>query len=164
MHEEVNQKTVALSIRATQITAKVLKDMLNKYLEAHKQKGNDKFKNPYSQGKQSLKELIGQNAGVSNIEINDNNIKSFERVAKKYGIDYALKKDKQVDPPKYLVFFKGRDTDVLTMAFKEFVMKNEKKQSKTSIREKLIHFKEIAMKRKDRERAREHQKDRGQSL
>ncbi len=92
MHEEVNQKTIAFSVKATKLTAKVLKDLLDKYLEAQKQKAKDK--NPYSQGKQSLKELIGQNAGVSNIEINDSNIKSFERVAKKYSIDYAVKKDK----------------------------------------------------------------------
>ena len=140
MHEEVNQKTIALTVNTTKMTARVLKDLFEKYLEAQKQKGH----NPYSQGKQSLKELVGQNAGVSNIEINDNNIKSFERIAKKYGIDYALKKDKQVDPPKYLVFFKGRDTDVLTMAFKEFVATNEKKHSKESIREKLVHFKDLA--------------------
>lgn len=162
MHEEVNQKTIAFSVKATKLTAKVLKDLLDKYLEAQKQKGKDK--NPYSQGKQSLKELIGQNAGISNIEINDSNIKSFERVAKKYGIDYAVKKYKLEDPPKYLIFFKGRDTDVLTMAFKEFVMRNEKQQAKTSIREKLTHFKEIMSKGKNRERAREHQKDRGQSI
>jgi len=160
LHEEVNQKTIALTINTTKMTARVLKDLFEKYLEAQKQKEH----NPYSQGKQSLKELVGQNAGVSNIEINDNNIKSFERIAKKYGIDYALKKDKQVDPPKYLVFFKGRDTDVLTMAFKEFVVTNEKKHSKESIREKLAHFKDLATKGKNRERSREQQKDRGQSL
>lgn len=160
MHEEVNQKTIALSVRATQLTAKLLKDLLNKYLEAQKLKG----KNPYAQGKQSLKELIMQNAGISNIEINNSNIKSFERVAKKHGIDYAVKKDKNVDPPKYLIFFKGRDTDVLSMAFKEFVMKNEKQQSKPSIMERLTHFKELATKGKNRERSREQQKDRGQSL
>lgn len=162
MHEEVNQKTIAFSVNATKLTAKVLKDLLDKYLEVQKQKNREK--SPYYQGKQSLKELIGQNAGVSNIEISDNNIKSFERVAKKYGIDYAVKKEKTGDPPKYLIFFKGRDTDVLTMAFKEFVAKNEKKHTKTSIREKLTHFKEIKMKGKNRERSRAHQKDRGQSL
>ena len=62
-------------------------------------------------GKQTVKQLIGQNQGVSNIEITDSNIKSFERVARKYGVDFALKKDKSGDIPKYLVFFKARDAD-----------------------------------------------------
>ena len=43
------------------------------------------------------------------------NIKAFESTAKKYGIDFALKKG-SIDR-HYLVFFKGRDADVLTAAF-----------------------------------------------
>ena len=59
-------------------------------------------------GKQSIKHLVEQNAAISNIEVTDGNIKSFERTANKYGIDYALKKDTSEQPPRYLVFFKGR--------------------------------------------------------
>ena len=58
-----------------------------------------------------------------NIEITDKNIKSFERYARKYGINYALKKDKSKEPPVYLVFFKGRDQDALNAAFREFSQK-----------------------------------------
>ena len=60
-------------------------------------------------GKQSVKELVGQGAGVTNIEISDKNIKSFESIARKYGVDFAVKKDNTEKPPKYLVFFKGRE-------------------------------------------------------
>jgi len=160
LEEEVTQKTIAISIKATKLTADVLKAALRKFLSAQRQKG----KNPYRQGKQTVKDLVGQNAGVSNIEISDGNIKSFEHVAKKYGIDYAVKKDRSENPPKYLVFFKGRDTDALNQAFKEFVGKQMKQKEKPSIRKKLAYFKEIVAKGKNRERAREHQKDRGQSL
>ena len=132
MEEEVTQRTIALSIRTAKLTGNVLRAALRKFLAAQHQKG----KNPYKQGKQTVKELIGQNAGVSNIEINDGNIKSFERVAKKYGIDYALKKDKSENASKYLVFLKGRDTDVLNQAFKEYVGKQMKQKDKPSIMEK----------------------------
>ena len=147
MEEEVTQRTIALFIRTAKLTGNVLRAVLRKFLAAQHQKG----KNPYKQGKQTVKELIGQNAGVSNIEINDGNIKSFERVAKKYGIDYALKKDKSENPQKYLVFFKGRDTDVLNQAFKEYVGKQMKQKDKPSIMEKLTHFKEVVAKGKNRE-------------
>lgn len=160
MQEEVTQKTIALSIKTTKLTAAVLRTALKKFLDAQKQKGN----NPYVKGKQSVKELVGQNAGVSNIEINDSNIKAFERVAKKYGMDFAVQKDKSETPPKYLVYFKGRDTDVINQAFREFVGKQMKKQQKPSIMEKLTHFKDVQSQGMNRERAREHQKDRGQSL
>ena len=56
------------------------------------------------------------------------NIKSFERYARKYGINYALKKDKSKDPPMYLVFFKGRDQDALNAAFREFSQKQIQKR------------------------------------
>ncbi len=70
-----------------------------------------------------MKQLMKQNAGVSNIEITEDNIKAFESTARKYGIDFALKKDSTESPPRYLVFFKGRDADALTAAFKEFSAK-----------------------------------------
>ena len=41
---------------------------------------------------------------------------------------------------------------------------NEKKRSKVSVKEKREEFRELLGKDKNRERAREHQKDRGQSL
>ena len=77
-------------------------------------------------GKQTVQELIGQNQGVSNIEINDPSIRAFEKIARKYGVDYAIKKDRSSSPPKYLVFFKGRDADVLTAAFTEYTNKKVK--------------------------------------
>ena len=57
-------------------------------------------------------------AGVSNIEITDQNIEAFSATAKKYGIDFALKKDTTGEIPRYLVFFKGRDADAVTAAFR----------------------------------------------
>ena len=89
-----------------------------------------------------------QNAGVSNIEITDGNIKSFERVARKYGVDFALKKDTTSQPPRYLVFFKSRDADALTAAFAEYSGKVVKRQSqeKPSVRRQLTQFQEVVRK------------------
>ena len=95
-------------------------------------------------GKQTLKQLMKQNAGVSSIEITDSNIKAFESTAKKYGVDFALKKDATESPPRYLVFFKGRDADVLTAAFQEFSAKKLTQEQKPSIRKALAAFKDKA--------------------
>lgn len=75
---------------------------------------------------------MNQRQGLTNIEITNRNIKSFERVANKYKIDFALKKDKSVDPPRYLVFFKAKDMDVMTAAFKEFSAKELTKMKYSS--------------------------------
>ena len=69
---------------------------------------HQKHKEP-SHGKIPVKKLVGQGAGAKSIEVTDNNIKAFERVARKYNVDFAVKRDKTTEPPKYLVFFKGKD-------------------------------------------------------
>ncbi len=94
-------------------------------------------------GKQTVKQLVGQGKGVTNIEVTDSNIKSFERVARKYGVDFAVNKDNLQHPPKYLVFFKAPDTDAMTAAFKEFTAKAVKRKEKPSILAKLQGFREL---------------------
>ena len=132
MQDEINEKTIALYIKTGKLTAQTLQKAM-KTLLAQMKKQKDKT----PQGKQTLKQLMKQNAGVSNIEITEGNIKAFESTAKKYGIDFALKKDTTESPPRYLVFFKGRDADVLTAAFKEFSAKKLTQEKKPSIRKLL---------------------------
>ena len=88
MQEEVKQKTIALSVRTARMTADVLQRAMRKFLESQKYKSHE-----LPHGKQTLKELMKQNTGVSSLEVNYDNIKDFEATAKKYGIDFALKKD-----------------------------------------------------------------------
>ncbi len=128
MQEEVENRTVTLMISTTKLTGRVLKEALSKYLAWQRAKtvgktkaGAEKQQGPViPHGKQTVKQLVGQNQGVTNIEINDGNIRDFERVARKYGVDYAIKKDRTGELPKYLVFFKSRDGDALQAAFQEY--------------------------------------------
>lgn len=130
MQEDVENRTVALAINTGKLTGHVLKVAIIKFLDAQKNKRATGPKIPH--GKQSIKDLAKQNQGLTNIEITDKNIKSFERVARKYGVDFAIKKDKSVIPPKYLVFFKGRDADAITSAFTEFTARTMNKAARPS--------------------------------
>lgn len=146
MQDEVNEKTVSLCIRCGKVTANLLKAAMKKALakmeqekqklQGQKQPKQDKEDKTYK-GKQSMDKLMKQNVQLSNIEITDGNIKSFERVAKKYSIDFSLKKDVNADPPRYYVFFKARDADVMTAAFKEYTGQSLSKDKKPSVRKKL---------------------------
>ena len=158
MQEEITQKTIALVIKTAKLDANVLKAAMRMYLN-HRRQNAQKM-----HGKTSVKNLVGEGVGVASIEVTDGNIKSFERVARKYNVDFAVKKDKTTDPPKYVVFFKGRDADAVAQAFKEFVYGNEKRKGRTSVREKLKRFMDAVSQNKNRERSREKNKDRGQSL
>ena len=146
MQDEVNEKTVSFCIRCGKVTANLLKAAMKKALakmeqekqklQGQKQPKQDKEDKTYK-GKQSMDKLMKQNVQLSNIEITDGNIKSFERVAKKYSIDFSLKKDVNADPPRYYVFFKARDADVMTAAFKEYTGQSLNKDKKPSVRKKL---------------------------
>lgn len=139
MQDEINEKVVALSVKGAKLTAEMLQKAIKAMLAQAKKQQE---KQPH--GKQTLKQLAKQNAGLSNIEITEGNIKAFEQTAKKYGIDFALKKDSTETPPRYLVFFKGRDADVLTAAFQEFSAKKLTQDKKPSIRKLLSDFRQKA--------------------
>ena len=146
MQDEVNEKTMALCIKGGKITAQILKAALTKLLaEIEKKKQQSKKmggQNRCKRGKQSIKSLQQSGAQLTNIVVTDNNIKSFDRVARKYGIDYSLKKVEQEGKSEYLVFFKAKDVDVMTAAFKEYTSETLKKQKRESVRQKLEKVKE----------------------
>lgn len=158
MQEEVTRKTIALAIKAAKLDGKMLQAALRKLLQLYR-----KARDTPHHGKQTLKQLMRHGTGVSNIEITDANIKAFESTAKKYGIDFALKKDTSGEIPRYLVFFKGRDADVITAAFREFSAKNLEKEKKPSIRKELDQAKQQS-KAQHRQREKVKTKDRGVEL
>ena len=150
MQEEVENRTLTLIVSGTKFTGRLFKAAISKYMAHRREKKLEKQRSRDSpvtpKGKQPVKQLIGQNQGVSNIEINDPSIRDFERIARKYGVDYAVKKDRSASPPKYLIFFKARDADALTAAFSEYTQKKVKKADRSerpSVLAKLAQFKEL---------------------
>lgn len=167
MQEEVNQKTVALVFQAARFTGTNLKKAMVAYLNHRKTskakstaKAQAKQREP-THGKMTVEELVGQGQGATNIEIKDRDIKDFERIARRYNVDFAVKQDKTVNPPKYLVFFKGKDTDVIAQAFKEYVHESTKKRERPSLKAKLLGLQKMLAKNKNRERSRDKDHSRG---
>lgn len=142
MQDEVNEKVVSLAIKTSKLTAEVLQ----KAMKALLAKGKGQLMKPGEK--------------VSNIEITDQNIKAFDPIARKNGLDYNVKKIENGKPPTYLVSFKGKDIDVMTEAFREFTAKKLGRDKKPSIRKLLSTMKDKAaalneqrdkVKKKDRE-------------
>ena len=159
MQEEITQRTVSLSVEAGKMTADLLQKAVKKVLEEMQKKPSQRT---LHQGKQTLHQLKQHGASLTNIEITEQNIKAFSAVAKKYDIDYALKKDPHTQPPHYYVFFKAKDVDIMTAAFKEYagIEMDQSKKKKPSVRKKLQKTKE--RKAKQRQRVKTRQKVRGQ--
>ena len=155
MQEEVDQKTIALSMKTGKLTAQVLQAALKKYLQ-HRAKG----KTMLHHGQQSLKQLKKHGAALSNIEITEANIGAFKPCAKKCGVDFALRKDKTTQPPHYVVIFKSKDADNLEQAFREFTAKTLSKEQRPSIRKVLSAMKQKTAEQ-TKQRAKEKIRERG---
>ena len=137
MQDEVRDKSVALVVRVGRNGGKLTADLLKWAIREYMKQANEP-----QHGKQSVKSLVGQGDGVQSIEVTEKNIKSFERVARKYGVDFALKKDPAQG--RYLVFFKARDADALHAAFSEYTAKTLNRQrGKPSLKKQLSHFREM---------------------
>ena len=152
MQEEVENRTLTLAVNGTKFTGRMLKAAIGKYMahrrEVKQQKNRD---GPViSHGKQSVKQLVGQGQGVDSIELTDPSTREFDRIARKYGVDYAIKRDRSSDPPRFLIFFKGRDNDAITAAFQEYAGKKVKKASRPSVLQKLAVFKDMVRDRAEK--------------
>ena len=155
MQEEVNEKTISLCIKGGKITAQILKAALIKLLaEMDKKKQQEKGKGQCKRtGKQSIKSLQKSGAQITNIVVTDNNIKSFDRVARKWNVDYAFYK---TGPDKYLLFFKTGQADAMTACFSEYSRKvlDKSKSRRVPIREQLKRAADQLAKEKPRQKER----------
>lgn len=116
-------KTIDITIKAAKLTSDILADALKDFLSDKTTK----------KGRMTFKELEAQNPNskLESIEITDNNIRDFLATAKKYNVDYALKRDKSTEPVTYHVFFQSFKAENFNRAFKEY----------TSIKQKQIEEK-----------------------
>lgn len=150
VHEEVDREIANKSVN---IAIKMLKPELDQLMKGLREAVQAPVKaagkaavnkiHPTT-GKQSVKTLIRQGQGVSSIPLADEGMKDFQKIAKKYGVDFAVVKDKKASPPVYTVFSRQR----YRCHHKDFTglfCKQVKKPSveKTSVLEKLKKFKEI---------------------
>lgn len=86
-------------------------------------------------GKQSVKKLMAHGVATNSIELSGDT-KTFDRVARKWNVDYAFYK---AGPDKYLLFFKSGQADAITACFSEYSKKvlNKSKSRRTPIRDQL---------------------------
>ena len=156
MQEDIENKVVVLIENCSKLTASELRRALEKVLAQVKNGHGQKLpkQEKEAHGKMTVKELAAKDRGMQSIEVNDSNIGSFNRIARKYGIDFAPFKVKGEN--RYLVFFKAPDADAMTAAFTEYTQKQIRKASRPSILQKLELLKaQVKQPRKEKVRNRE---------
>lgn len=119
-YESGARKTIDLSVKAERITSDILRSAMQEFLNGNAEK----------KGRMTFRQLEKQSdSGLESIEIMDSNIGSFLETARKYNVDYALKRDKSTIPPTYHIFFSADKTDSFKKAFSEYADKMQGKIS-----------------------------------
>lgn len=136
MQEDVEHRIVVLIEGCAKLSERELRQALSKLIQEYQ-----KRQHTAPSGKMTVKQLAAQNKGMQSIEVTNDNIGSFNRIAQKYGIDFAPFKVKGEN--RYLVFFKSGDMDAMTAAFKEYTAKQLDREKRPSVLAKLQHFKEM---------------------
>ena len=159
MQDEVNEKCVMVTVDTAKMTAKVLADALTQIISDMEAEGNvnrarDGTPATY-RGKVLVRDLAKEGE-LSSIEITDGNIRSFEKHARKYGVTYALKKDRSRELPRYMVFFKAKELSQMEAAFKEYtgweMRRKEEARTKPSVVKKLQEKVAVAAKMAQKEK------------
>lgn len=175
MQEEVENRSINLVVTTSRLTTRALLDGLRRVAnDAHqhtlqvkesknrqklakveeKVRAREKYKAEGPHGKQTVKQLVRHSNGLEQIPVEGNHLKSFERVLKKYGVDFAIMKDKQES--RYLAFFKAKDKALLYSAVQECAKKHWSKNNvkKPSALSALKAFKQkvVSAPKKDRQK------------
>lgn len=119
------RKTIDLSVRSREFTVDTLKSAMQDFLSGKSQK----------KGRVSMKKLSEHSGKLENVEIKG--IEDFLSVAKKYDIDYAVKKE--ADSDTFHVFFQAGKMEDFKRAFQEFASKKQvshEPKKKEKVREK----------------------------
>ncbi len=124
MQEDLENRSVTLIINSSKLTARTLAAAFTKVLRYTRNKAHE-HKDVKPQGKQKVKELIAQNQGVEKTELADKKeAKAFDRIAKQYGVDYAIKKGYSPEGKRrYILFFKARDRGAIDQAMSAYAAK-----------------------------------------
>lgn len=137
MQEEVENRTVNMVIMTSRVTTRAMMDGIRKYLNqnAHmkqsmrerkagvkieaKQRRKEQRKAEGPHGKQSVRQLVRHSNGLKQVPVQGEHLREFERVLKKYGVDFAIMKEAKANTPRYLVFFKAKDEAMLSNVLAE---------------------------------------------
>ena len=127
MQEELEQRTVSVTVQAAKLSGRVLKAAIAATLRKMEQE-----RNTMKVGRNTMKRLAGRDGGMNTIEVSGR-IRSFERYARKHQVRYHIEKEVGADPPRWTVYFKANQADALTAAFKEYTKKDLSREQRPSM-------------------------------
>lgn len=100
MAAELSEQAVRVEWRATEITAQMLKELIQQLVNA---------RNRVQFGEQKLSKLNRQGKQLESVDLHGQDIKAFRQQLRKYSVDFSVMRDRNTGV--YSVFFKSQDID-----------------------------------------------------
>ena len=147
VNDEVTREQLQWCVRTTkesmELTEKIMTELM-KLGASLKDTGNYVVEKVSGKdhGKMSVKQLIQKDEGATCVDISKTELRDFQKVAKRYGVDFAVVQHKKADPPMCTIFFKARDQDAITDVIRHYTEKKLMKAQKPSLSEKIKEMKE----------------------
>ena len=160
MQEDIENKSLTLIINTGKLTGRTMATAFMKLLRYSRNRIRE-HRDVKPQGKQSVKKLIAQNQGVEKTELADREeAKTFDRFARQYGVDYAIRKGISEDgKPRYILFFKARDRAAIDQAMAAYATawKQQHRRERPPVEQVLDPARELVPERsRGRHREMEH--------
>ena len=147
VNEEISNRAINMEVRVSKLLlSEVVKVFKKINLEAEKQ--GKKLSNYLDEKVKSnsvpLKDLV-KKGQLESITLKDKDFKELKKELNRYGVKFSVMRDKKND--EYSLFFQSKDTVIMDKAFKNAILKVEKKESiKESTLEVINKFKEKSKK------------------
>lgn len=148
MQEEIENRTINLVISMAKLSGRGIVTAGRAFVyRIRGGKGVPGRNGATYQGKQKVKDLVSRGDAVTSVPVTDKRIRDFEQVARKYGVQFSVVKNRGDGKHRYLVFFKAKDTDVLTTVFDEYTkrMMRKKEMKRPSVLKELRRVKDIVV-------------------
>lgn len=116
---ELDEQVLSLEIKASKLTFEMIRHAIEK---AHS------MRTEITHGKQSIEKLNRHGQALEMVDIPGADEKYFRKDLRRYGVDYAVMRDKHNGI--YRVFFKARDVDRIRAALKNYLSKSVTQEPK----------------------------------
>ena len=147
VNEEISNRAINMEVRVSKLVLSEVVKVFNKInLEAEKQ--GKKLSNYLDEKVKSssvpLKDLV-KKGQLESITLKDKDFKELKKELNRYGVKFSVMRDKKSN--EYSLFFQSKDTVVMDKAFKNAILKVERKEArKESTLEVINNFKEKSKK------------------
>lgn len=142
MQDEVNERSVSLSVRGARLGAESLARTMRAFLASRQRNRSGRGRASPSEGGNregvmSLRALRATGAQLEKATLAEGGIGSFALIARRYRVAYSLMRDRSCDPPRWIVFFRAKDSAAMEAAFEAYAKRVLDSREKPSIVQKV---------------------------